>query len=69
MISNKQLNLSNLSTLKAHLNLSNLTGPTLKATQPTNKHLNLSNLSGWEGGPCPRSTLKATHQQTNSQSQ
>src|SRR6266576_2632111 len=39
--------------------------PNLSHLSPTTEHLNLSNLTGWEGGPCPRSTWKATHQQLN----
>src|SRR6266850_1550870 len=42
-----------------------LSPPNFECHSPTTKHLNLCNLTGWEGGPCPRPSLNATHQQLN----
>jgi hypothetical protein len=38
---------------------------TLKGTHHETKLHNLKHLPGWEGGPCPRSSLNASHHSKN----
>jgi len=42
-----------------------ISAPALKATHHETKLHNLSHLTGREGGPCPRSSLNASHHSKN----